>query len=83
MVADAVTVEPVSTAKFITESIAGVACIIARSGYTVEDGFEVNMPAEAAETLARLLLKSGRGWLRVVFALAVIVSAANVECDTE
>lgn len=39
-------------------SIAGVACIVARSGYTGEDGFEVSMPAEAAETLARLLLKN-------------------------
>jgi aminomethyltransferase len=31
-------------------------CIISRSGYTGEDGFEISIPSEGAETLARRLL---------------------------
>jgi aminomethyltransferase len=34
----------------------GVAAIVARSGYTGEDGFEISFPAEGAERLARRLL---------------------------
>ncbi len=37
-------------------SIDGVACVISRSGYTGEDGFELSLPADAAEGLARRLL---------------------------
>ena len=37
-------------------TIAGASCIVSRSGYTGEDGFEISVPAEAAETLARALL---------------------------
>ena len=36
--------------------IAGASCIVSRSGYTGEDGFEISIPAEAAEALARRLL---------------------------
>lgn len=32
-------------------------CIIARSGYTGEDGFEISLPAAAVERVARALLK--------------------------
>jgi len=39
--------------------IAGVACWVSRSGYTGEDGFEISMPADQAETIARALLDSG------------------------
>lgn len=39
-----------------TVDLAGVECFVARSGYTGEDGFEISVPASAAETLARLLL---------------------------
>ncbi len=31
-------------------------CLVSRSGYTGEDGFEISVPADAAEALARLLL---------------------------
>jgi len=37
-------------------TIAGQPCVIARSGYTGEDGFEISLPASAAEALARRLL---------------------------
>jgi aminomethyltransferase len=36
--------------------IAGADCIVSRSGYTGEDGFEISVPASAAEGLARSLL---------------------------
>jgi aminomethyltransferase len=34
----------------------GIACTVSRSGYTGEDGFEISMPADKAETIARALL---------------------------
>jgi aminomethyltransferase len=36
--------------------IAGADCMVSRSGYTGEDGFEISVSADAAETLARVLL---------------------------
>ena len=36
--------------------LAGTAAIVTRSGYTGEDGFEISLPAEAAEPLAVALL---------------------------
>ena len=36
--------------------IAGIPCIVARSGYTGEDGFEISLPVEAAHTLAERLV---------------------------
>ncbi|MFT8587112.1 glycine cleavage system aminomethyltransferase GcvT [Acetobacter papayae] len=36
--------------------IAGAACVVSRSGYTGEDGFEISVPAAQAEALARTLL---------------------------
>ena len=39
--------------------IAGIACVVTRSGYTGEDGFEIGCAAESADTLAETLL--GRG----------------------
>jgi len=36
--------------------LVGVECFVSRSGYTGEDGFEISVPNEKAEELARLLL---------------------------
>jgi len=38
--------------------VAGFACFVSRSGYTGEDGFEISVPAEHAQALARLLLEN-------------------------
>jgi aminomethyltransferase len=37
--------------------VAGFDCFVSRSGYTGEDGFEISVPAEHAEQLARSLLE--------------------------
>jgi aminomethyltransferase len=36
--------------------IEGVACLVSRSGYSGEDGYEISIPAEASEAIARRLL---------------------------
>ncbi len=40
-------------------SISGIACIISRSGYTGEDGFEIGCDADDAQSLAKTLLDRG------------------------
>lgn len=37
-------------------TLAGAECFVSRSGYTGEDGFEISVPGDKAEELARLLL---------------------------
>lgn len=37
-------------------SLAGGPCLVSRSGYTGEDGFEISVPAERAEALAELMM---------------------------
>ncbi len=39
-----------------TVSLAGIPCLVSRSGYTGEDGFEISVPAEQAEALAQRLV---------------------------
>jgi aminomethyltransferase len=39
--------------------VGGIDCFVSRSGYTGEDGFEISVPAEAAEQLAKTLLANG------------------------
>ena len=41
-------------------TIEGVEVMISRSGYTGEDGFEISVPADKAEALARILLSDER-----------------------
>ena len=41
-------------------TIAGAACVVSRSGYTGEDGFEISVPAEVSGNLARALLRDER-----------------------
>ncbi len=36
--------------------LGGVGCLVSRSGYTGEDGFEISLPAAASEAVARRLL---------------------------
>jgi aminomethyltransferase len=40
-----------------TLAILGVDCVVSRSGYTGEDGFEISVPAGQAQSLARKLLE--------------------------
>lgn len=50
---------PLAELTFMTAAhtrINGADCLVTRSGYTGEDGFEISLPAEKAESLARLLL---------------------------
>ncbi|MBC7953354.1 MAG: glycine cleavage system aminomethyltransferase GcvT [Rhodospirillaceae bacterium] len=37
-------------------AVAGIPCLVTRSGYTGEDGYEISVPADRAEELARRLL---------------------------
>jgi len=48
-----------ATLTFMTgkaATLAGTECFVTRSGYTGEDGFEISVPAERADALARALL---------------------------
>ena len=41
-------------------TVDGVDCLVSRSGYTGEDGFEISVPADKAEALTRKLLSDER-----------------------
>jgi aminomethyltransferase len=53
--------EAVGTYRFTTGQVAGVECIISRTGYTGEDGFELYCPPGQAEQLWFALLDAGHG----------------------
>ncbi len=42
--------------QFARVKLLGIDCFVSRSGYTGEDGFEISVPADSAEALARALL---------------------------
>ena len=44
---------------FLETSVAGIPCLLSRTGYTGEDGFELYHPASHAVTLATALLEAG------------------------
>ncbi len=44
---------------FVQGAVSGVPCLVSRTGYTGEDGFEVYGPADAAEALWYAILGSG------------------------
>lgn len=52
--------EGVGTYRFTTGEVAGVPCIISRTGYTGEDGFELYCPPDKAEKLWFDLLEGGK-----------------------
>ena len=47
---------------FIEGTVAGVPCIISRTGYTGEDGFELYHPASEARRLADAVMAAGAGF---------------------
>jgi len=49
------------TYRFTEAEVAGVACILSRTGYTGEDGFELYCAPGKAETLWFALLEEGKG----------------------
>ncbi len=51
----------VGTYRFTTGKVAGAECIISRTGYTGEDGFELYCAPAAAEKLWFALLEAGKG----------------------
>ncbi|MGB3274440.1 MAG: glycine cleavage system aminomethyltransferase GcvT [Xanthobacteraceae bacterium] len=55
----------IATMRFMDvtpHSLGGVACLISRSGYTGEDGFEISLPATDAEALTGALLAQPEVW---------------------
>jgi aminomethyltransferase len=47
--------------RFVEAPVRGVGCLVSRTGYTGDDGFEIYSPPEAAADLFRALLDAGRG----------------------
>jgi len=51
---------PLKYYHFTTGQVAGIDCVISRTGYTGEDGFELYHAGESAPALAAALLEAGR-----------------------
>lgn len=47
--------------SFLEGKVAGVPCLIARTGYTGEDGFELYVSAEAVQQIWESLIRTGEG----------------------
>ena len=54
-----VPLESIATYRFREGTVAGVPCILSRTGYTGEDGFELYCPPDRAVTLWNALLEAG------------------------
>jgi len=52
--------DSIATYRFREGVVAGVPCIVSRTGYTGEDGFELYCPPDRAEDLWNALLEAGR-----------------------
>ncbi len=52
-------IETMDYYNFIQGKVKGIHCIISRTGYTGEDGFELYLPSESAVVMARHLLEAG------------------------
>ncbi|MDH4871833.1 glycine cleavage system aminomethyltransferase GcvT [Pseudomonas sp. BN515] len=50
-------VQAMTFMQFASVNLQGVACYVSRSGYTGEDGYEISVPVEHADALARALLE--------------------------
>jgi len=50
---------PIRTFHFVEGAVDGTTCLVARTGYTGEDGFEIYAPPEKAPDLFRALLREG------------------------
>ncbi len=55
-----VNLSAIRTYRFARGEVGGIACIVARTGYTGEDGFELFCPSEAAPRLWDALMEAGK-----------------------
>ncbi|MEL6181329.1 MAG: glycine cleavage system aminomethyltransferase GcvT [Myxococcota bacterium] len=61
LVADTLDLATLASFRFVTDvPIAGVPCLVSRTGYTGEDGFEIYMPSEGALAVFDRLMESGQ-----------------------
>lgn len=56
----AIKLEEIKYFNFVYGQVEGIQCLISRTGYTGEDGFELYFPAEHSETLWRAILAAGQ-----------------------
>ncbi len=52
-------IEGVRPFSFVSENVLGHSCLLARTGYTGEDGWEIYCPAESATEIWRTILERG------------------------
>lgn len=59
-VADAALIPAVYYTANFDANIKGIPCVLSRTGYTGEDGFEIYMPADKAAEIWEILIESGK-----------------------